>query len=114
MTKEQFIDLAITYCDTFQTGNYKLGNKLYDKTHKLVKETQHDEIFMESVIHTCINHEDFRVQYLASIWALLARKFIDDALKGLDDLSKREDTGIVGFNAKMTIKVWNEEGYLKL
>jgi len=39
---------------------------------------------------------------------------VEDAEKILQEIASDKSNGILGFNAEMTLKVWKEQGYLKI
>jgi hypothetical protein len=39
---------------------------------------------------------------------------IEEATEALERVAQDESTGILGFNAGMTLKVWRKQGYLRM
>lgn len=50
----------------------------------------------------------------AAAYCLALKENVDVAIKILTEISEDGTNGIFGFNAEMTLKVWNDRGYLKM
>lgn len=111
---DKFVKMATQYGETFISGNYKLGNKMYHEIHQMVKESFADENFIELVIKPCLKESNYYAQYLAAIWLLLIKKSTKEAQEVLKELAARDDIGIIRLNSDMTLKTWQKQGYLKL
>jgi len=95
-------------------GDYKANNREGKKLLKYFKYfEQHKEFAMEC-IREMLNSENVVVRTDAAAFCLALNESVEIAEKVLLEISNDEKNGIFGFNAKMTLKVWKEQGYLHI
>lgn len=104
--KEKYIEAIRLYYSGTNEGNSRRTNKgaqKLDEYFLIIKDTK-----MSSIFEELINHKNIAVQYKAATDLLVFDE--KKALKKLKELEK--DESIIGFEAKYTIKEWNN-GNLK-
>jgi hypothetical protein len=102
-----FVESSIEHGNAMESGDYRRANKAYAsiiKSMKILKEGGKTDEFLKT-----LNHESPSVR-LSSACALLSA-YQTEALRALGDLAN--ESGIVSFDAKMTIQEW-EKGNLTL
>ena len=65
------------------------------------------------ILNTSFLHQSVNVRIFAAAHALGLNVMKSEAIAILKEISSRKDTGILGFNAEMTLKVYSEQGYIK-
>lgn len=95
-------------------GDYKANNKEGKKLIKIFKYFENDREFARSCIMDLFNSENVVVKTEAAAYCLALNENVDMAEAVLREISADPENGIFGFNARMTLKVWKEQGYLHL
>ena len=105
---EIFIDSSIVHGKASEEGNYKLGNKNYDKIVDAVKYLKENNL--ECELTALLNNENVSVQ----LWAAtcLLEKNEDKAKEVLSTITKK-NIPHYSFTAQLTLEEWNS-GNLKL
>ena len=61
-----------------------------------------------------LKSENVVVRTDAAAYCLALNEHIDIAQDVLSEISSKEENGIFGFNAQMTLEVWEKQGYLHI
>ena len=116
--KEEVLELYeecgdIMYKATLE-GDYKANNKAGKKLVKIFKYFETNREFASSCIKDMMNSKNIVVKTKAAAYCLALNENIEEAKKILIEISENEENGIFGFNAKMTLEVWEKQGYLNI
>lgn len=95
-------------------GDYKANNKEGKRLLKIFKYFETDREFARECIKDMLNSKNVVVRTEAAAYCLALNENIGTAEKVLSEISNNEENGIFGFNAKMTLDVWREQGYLRI
>ena len=100
--------------DATLNGDYKLNNKEKPKLRRVFKMFEEDVEFAQKCISLMLKSPNVVVQTDAAAYCLALNRNIELAEKTLEEISNDPANGIFGFNAKMTLKVWRENGELRM
>jgi hypothetical protein len=95
-------------------GDYKTNNREGKIITKIFKYLESNLEFAKNTLPLLFNSENVFIRTEAAAHCLALKICINEAEKILKEASQDEDNGIFGFNAEMTMKVWCEQGYLKI
>ena len=95
-------------------GDYKANNKEGKRLLKIFKYFEMDREFARECIKDMLKSENVVVRTDAAAYCLALNENIDIAIEVLTDISSKEENGIFGFNAQMTLDVWKKQGYLRI
>jgi len=110
---EEYIQCGVIQGESTLTGDYKTGNKAARKLIKIYKLMEQDAQLAVYLLDTSFWHQNINVRIWAASHALGLNVKISEAIAILREISSKEDAGILGFNAEMTLKVYKEQGFLK-
>lgn len=112
------MDRYISSCQIMQeatlSGDYKKNNAEGKKVIKIFKTFEKDLQFAQDCLAILLNDDNIVVRTKAAAHCLALNIRVGEALGVLESVALDEKNGIFGFNAKMTLKVWREQGYLKV
>ena len=113
LSNENFIEQYI-YCITemqraMLKDDYRTNNRYVLKLNKLIKKYENEDYYIEA-LSELIDNENLEVSSTASVESLRYNCNIDKAVRTLEKISSRKDTGIVGFAVGITLKRWKENG----
>lgn len=94
-------------------GEYKIGNKEGKKIIKLFKLMENNINSAKEILPTLFEHESYKVRIAAAAHCLSLKIFEKEAIELLEKISILQIRHY-SFEAKMTLKVWREQGYLKV
>ena len=95
-------------------GDYKANNKEGKRLLKFYKYFEGDREFAVECIKDMLNSDNVVVRTKAAAYCLALNENIEVAVAVLSEISSKEENGIFGFNAKMTLEVWEKQGYLRI
>lgn len=95
-------------------GDYKTCNKEVAKLTKIFKYFETNKDFGEQCIMELLKSKNVVVASKAAAYCLSLKTNIESAEKKLYEISLDDTYGIYQLNAEMTLKVWEEQGYLKI
>lgn len=117
-SKEEVIEQYISSCKIMQettlSGDYKANNAEGKKIIKVFKLLEKDLIFAVECLSVLLLNDNVVVKTKAASHCLALNIKNEDAVRTLELAASNEENGIFGFNAEMTLKVWREQGYLKV
>jgi hypothetical protein len=118
ISKQTIISQYIETCDVLKettlNGDYKRGNKEYKKIIKVFKIIELDLALAEESLPCLFDNENVVTRAKAASHCIALNLKVEDAKKVLQDIADDECNGIFGFNAKMTLQVLHEQGFLKV
>ena len=100
--------------ETTLSGDYKTCNKEAKKLITLFKYFEQNKEFGMDCINTLLKSKNIVIKSKAAAYCLALNENIDQAVMILEELSKDDSIGIYRLNAEMTLKVWRENGCLKI
>ena len=95
--------------DATLSGDYKTNNREGKKLTKIYKLFESNNEY-----DRLIKSENVVIKTKAAAYCLSLNYNIDYAVSVLQEIADNPDNGIFGFNAEMTLKVWQEKGFLKI
>ena len=110
----QYIESGLVLRETTLSGDYKKGNKEGKKLVQVFKILETDLDLAEQTLPELLSNENVVTRTNAAVDCLSLNINIEKAVDVLEQASSDERNGIFGFNAEMTLKVWREQGYLKV
>ncbi len=96
------------------TGDYKTNNREGNKLLKIFKYFEKNIDFAKECIDALLKSSNVLVKSKAAAYCLALKYNINEAENILEEISVNDEYGIFSFTAEMTLKVWREEGELKL
>ncbi len=100
--------------ETLLSGDYRTGNREGKKLIKIFKLFEQDRDLAEKCIDLLYKSNCTRVRTEAAAYSLSLGINVPKAEAVLYEIGHDESLGIIGFDAEMTLKVWKEQGFLKL
>jgi len=117
-TKEEVLSQYEKSCkiiyESTLNGKYRSGNREEDKVIEIFKYFENNREFAFDCIKDMMRSENVVVRTKAAAYCLALNENIDEAIAVLTEIKDNKKNGIFGFNAKMTLYVWNKQGYLLL
>ena len=95
-------------------GDYKANNKEGKIITQAFKYLEKNLELASDTLPILFDNENVVTRTKAAAHCLALRIHTDKAEKILEDAANDDKNGIFGFNAKMTLKVWHEQGFLKV
>jgi len=95
-------------------GDYKTNNKEGKKITQVFKYLEKNLELAADTLPLLFDNENVVIRTKAAAHCLALKIHIDQAKKILEDAANDDKNGIFGFNAQMTLKVWHEQGFLKV
>ncbi len=100
--------------DATLSGDYKTNNREGKRLTKIYKIFEANNEFGYQCIDRLIKSNNVVIKTKAAAYCLSLNYRIDYAVSVLQEIVENPDTGIFGFNAEMTLKVWKKNGCLKI
>jgi hypothetical protein len=94
-------------------SEYRIGNKEGKKIINLFKILEKDNALAIEVLASLLENESVKVRICAAAHCLALEIFEEQAVDVLDKISKL-NMRILSLEAEMTLKVWREQGSLKV
>lgn len=110
--KNSYIDTAILQSEASYNGDHKTANKQYKTLKKIYDQIEQKKISKELLLEL-LNHPNLAVKSWAASHMLGLKFETDKAEQELKNILSMPESGMIGFSAEMTLKVWKEQGYLK-
>ncbi len=110
----QYVKSGIVMYKATLVGDYKTNNKEGKIITELFKYLEKNLEFANAILPLLFDNENVVTRTKAAAHCLALKIYVDEAEKILEEASEDDNNGIFGFNAKMTLKTWREQGYLKL
>lgn len=95
-------------------GDYKANNREGRRLLKIFKYFEINREFASDCIKDMLNSENVVVRTKAAAYCLALNENVDIAIEVLSEISSKKENGIFGFNAKMTLEVWEKQGCLRI
>lgn len=111
--RSQYLESLLIIEKSNLEGEYKIGNKEGKKIIKLFKLLEEDIDMAKEVLPSLFGHESVKVKICAAAHCLALKIFEGQAVDILEKISKL-DIRVFSFEAEMTLKVWREQGYLRV
>lgn len=95
-------------------GDYKKSNKEGSRLTKIFKLFEKDVNFGHECIDQLLNSKNVAIKSKAAAYCLALNYRVAYAESVLQEIADNPDNKIFSFNAKMTLHVWKQNGYLKI
>lgn len=96
-----------------QNGDYKNANRQVAILKEIYTIFQSNPELQKIILNQLIQDDNPIVSSWAAAHSLGLEFEINQAIKVLEEISKRNDVGIISFDAGMTLRVYGEKGCLK-
>lgn len=100
--------------DATLSGDYKTNNREGKKLTNFFKLFEKEPEFGHQCIDVLLNSDNVVIKSKAAAYCLALNYNVTNAVSLLSSIANDPKNGIFGFNAKMTLKVWKENGCLKI
>jgi hypothetical protein len=110
----QYIESGNVMYKATLEGDYKTNNKEGKKITQVFKYLEKNLELAADTLPLLFDNENVVIRTKAASHCLALKIHIDKAKKILEDAANDDKNGIFGFNAQMTLKVWHEQGFLKV
>lgn len=110
----QYINSGIVMYKATLEGDYKTNNKEGKIITELFKYLEKNLQLAIDTLPLLFNNSNVVTRTKVATHCLALKINVVEAEKVLEVASTDQNNGIFGFNAKMTLKVWREQGYLKV
>lgn len=105
---------AINHKDGLMEGDHRKTNKSYGKLKSMFEYLQTHDEFSDHVLQLLLKDEDVKVSSSAAVHSLGLQKFIPEAKRILRDTAENKELDFfLRHNAKMTLEIWERQGFLK-
>ena len=94
-------------------GEYKIGNKEGKKIIKLFRQLEVNIDLAKEVLSSLFEHESLKVKICAAAHCLALEIFEKESVDILERIVELNER-VFSFEAEMTLKVWREQGFLKV
>ena len=111
--RSQYIESLLIIEKSNLDGEYKIGNKEGKKIIKLFKILEKDNALGIEVLASLFENESVKVRICAAAHCLALGAFEEQAVDILEKISKL-NIRVFSLEAEMTLKVWREQGFLKV
>ena len=112
LDKEEIINKYIKYgkirYESMLEGNYRRGNRAFDKMEKLFHEVAKDKVLAKDVFDELLENENVSLRTSIAAECLILKVNEKRAEEVLKEIANSEKYGIFSLNARMTLKVWRE------
>ena len=110
---QQYTETGMIIRETTFNGDYKKGNREWKKVVIIFKCLEKDKELAKKSLPLLFKNENIATRTSAAAHCISLGIYVNEAIKVLKE-SADESNGIFGFDAKMTLKVYYEQGYLKV
>ena len=90
-------------------GDCKTGNREWKKRNRLHMLIAEDIILAQDVYKALLDYDNITTRTSAAAACLKLGIFERKAVQVLEDMAKDKNSGILGHNAEMVLRVWNGE-----
>ena len=112
---KQYVETCNILRETALSGNYRRGNREGKKIVRVFKQLETDVELAKQALPQLFYEENVIVRVKSAAHCIVLNIFVDQAEKLLKEIADDENSyGMSAFEAKMTLKVWREQGYLKV
>jgi hypothetical protein len=109
---DQYIETCDILSETMPEGDYKRGNKEWNKVVKIFKILENNTELANNTLPLLFDNENVATRSKAAAHCISLNIRVDEAEEMLEEISRDKGYGIFRFEAEMTLKVWREQGYL--
>ena len=110
----QYVESGVVLTETTLNGDYRKGNKEGEKLIKVFKSLENDLELANNSLSTLLRNENIVTRTKAAAHCLSLKINIEQSLEVLELAADDVNNGVFGFNAKMTLQVWHEQGFLRV
>ena len=111
---EQYIKSCAILKDCTLSGDYKRGNREGKKLVKIFKILESNLDLAKNSLPHLFTHDNVVTRTKAAAHCIALNIYINEAVTILENASVDKANGVFGFNAKMTLYVWHEQGFLSV
>jgi len=118
MTANEIVEIFEIGCERIKkatlSGNHKVNNREYDKLTEVFKVFETDSILANECLSKMLLSNNVVLRIQAAAYCLALNIKTDQAISTLQKAAVDESSTIFGFNAEMTLGVWEKEGHLRI
>ncbi|GHU83106.1 hypothetical protein FACS1894196_2470 [Clostridia bacterium] len=111
---EQYVETCQILKETALSGDYKRGNKEGRKIVKMFRILENNIELANLSLPKLFCNKNVVTKSKAAAHCIALNIRVSEAEKILEEVANDDSYGIFRFNAEMTLKVWREQGYLKV
>jgi hypothetical protein len=113
MSAQEIVDLHVKSDRIIEsvrmTGDYRTNNREAKKLLRLFAIVKDDLTLAEEVYSRLLLHDCVTTRVWAASDCLRLGIFVQEAVRVLEEISKRDDLGMISFDADMALRVWRGE-----
>jgi|LSQX01.2.fsa_nt_gb hypothetical protein len=109
--KQEYINAAILQQRCSCDGNHKIANQQYNVLKTIYTQIEQGKIEKEILIEL-LHNDTIEVRMWAAAHMLGLQYEVPTAEQELQKIATQPESGIIGFDAQMTLKVWRKKGFL--
>lgn len=95
-------------------GDYRTNNSEGGVVLKVFKFLERNKELASITLPSLLQDGSTVTRTIAAAHCLALNIHIEEATEALERVAQDESTGILGFSAGMTLKVWRKQGYLRM
>jgi len=111
---EQYIKSGLIIFEATLSGDYKTNNKEWKKIVRVFKMLEKDLVLAEDCLKDLLQNDIVVTRTYAASHCLALNILVQEAIETLESDASDEENGIFRVDARMTLKVWREQGYLRV
>ena len=104
---------AIQHGQGSSEGDYRKTNKAYKELTKIFNLFENNQKIADIILSILLRDDDVNTRIFAASHSLGLSKYIEQSKEVLKQIANEKKFGIISFNAEMTLRVWEKQGYLK-
>ena len=110
---EEYIRVGEITRETDKSGDSKKANKEFNKLVRMFKLIEQDMELARTIYPVLFLHENYAVRIYAAAASVSLGLYAEEA-KNIFEAEANSEDRLNAFNAKMTLDVWKNRGYLKV
>ena len=118
ISADEVISIYLAVCEVLKEAwlisDYRRGNREGKKIVNVFKELEKDITLALDTLPFLFEEPNPVARSKAAAHCISLGILINESVQVLEEVAVRESETVIGFNAKMTLKVWREQGYLKV
>jgi Domain of unknown function (DUF2019) len=112
--QKELIELAISWGESFSSGDYRNANKQNSKIAKIAGELQKDRILYETMLIPLLAHSNPSVRLMASVYALELEIHTDEAESVLTSIIEDPKNRLIRMMARINLSNWQKKKESKM
>jgi len=108
----EYEECAVLHWNASRKGDYRTANRNYAQLTQIYKKYLNNKELQEEILPQLLYAAEYCTQAWAAAHSLGLGIYQDEAVSILERISEMSESIAPSFEAKMTLKVWREQGKL--